>query len=175
VDSTTKTRPRWVSERWRPIAGWEGLYEVSEYGRVRRTARTKKERYKLHQKIIRPIVDRNFELNINLWDRKRRKKYRVKQLVMAAFIRNYNGGRIYCKDGDKKNCHVNNLWEKGNPKKKKLSEEELLGVLLQLMAGHSGASIARNFNVSRAAISAIKRKRERARDQKKKESESLDV
>lgn len=174
MDSTTKQRPRWTTERWRPIVGWEDLYEISDYGRVRRKARNKKSRYKMGKKLLMPAIDRNYRLFVILRDGPYRKKFAIKTLVMAAFIRNYKGGRVICKDGDNKNCHVNNLWEVDNLKKKQLSREELDDVHRRLELGESGASIARLYHLSRAAICIIKRKK-RVRDQEEKDRASLNL
>lgn len=47
-------------EKWRPVAGWEGCYEVSDRGRVRSLARVVERRngscYRVRQKLLRPAV-----------------------------------------------------------------------------------------------------------------------
>lgn len=175
MDSTWKAKPRWTTERWRPIAGWEELYEVSDLGRVRRKVRVQKPgNRRFGKRLVRAQVDKNFELFVELYLSKKRKKLKVKKLVMAAFNRNYKGGIVHAVDGNNKNCRINNLREKGNLYRKRLSKEEISEIHKRLKSGERGVRLAEEFNVSRACICIIARKM-RARDQETKTSESRDI
>lgn len=71
-------------EEWRDIIGYEGIYQVSNLGRVRRL--------KLYYKIVNSICNLTREydgyLRINLTKDKKHKKYPVHRLVAKAFIPN---------------------------------------------------------------------------------------
>lgn len=73
-------------EEWRDITGYEGLYMISSYGRVkslnyRRTGR---------EKIMKSSVDKNGYLFVCLWKNRKVKWYLVHRLVAEAFISNPN-------------------------------------------------------------------------------------
>lgn len=92
-------------EVWKPIIGWENLYEVSNFGNVR-TLHYKKP-YLMH-----PVTDANGYKRISfvLPNSKKYKRYGVHRLVAQAFIPNPdNLPEINHKDEDKTNNHVDNL------------------------------------------------------------------
>lgn len=94
-----------MQEVWKPVNGWEGLYEVSNLGRVR----------SLHYKkpyIMHPIVDNYGYVRISLVkpNSKKYKRCGVHRLVAEAFISNPdNLPQINHKDENKQNNNVNNL------------------------------------------------------------------
>ena len=103
-----------MSEEWRPIEGYEGLYEVSSYGRVRsldRYVKTCYEAYKLHKgKILSPAKDKNGYLKVNLCCNGKHNTIRVHKLVAQAFIPNPdNLPEVNHKDEVKTNNNVDNL------------------------------------------------------------------
>lgn len=76
-------------EVWKDIKGYEGLYQVSNLGRVRSLPRLKNGRYGLYltmEKIMKPFKTKDGYLRINL----NGKKYSVHRLVAEAFIPNPN-------------------------------------------------------------------------------------
>ena len=76
-------------EEWRPIEGYEGLYEVSSYGRVRSLDRFivdslgHKRFYK--GKVLSPIKDKNGYLSVKLQEGN---KHNIHRLVAEAFLPN---------------------------------------------------------------------------------------
>ena len=68
-----------VGEQWRPVVGYEGLYEVSSYGNVY-SMRTKK--------ILKPRDNGRGYLRVNLYKNGKQKNCRVHRLVAEAFIPN---------------------------------------------------------------------------------------
>lgn len=82
------------NEIWKPIKGFEGLYEVSNLGRVRSLDRTiitrngKKIFYK--GKILKPINCSNGYLKVNLVKNKKQKTVNIHRLVAETFIPNPN-------------------------------------------------------------------------------------
>ena len=101
-------------EEWRPIEGYEGLYEVSNTGRVRsldRYVKSKGESYRLHKgKMLSPVIKDNGYLQLKLYcNGKLYKKY-VHRLVAQAFIPNPdNLPEVNHRDEDKTNNRADNL------------------------------------------------------------------
>lgn len=107
-------------ETWKPVVGFEGLYEVSDLGRVRSLDREIEWAYKsgkvalrLHKgRILSPSSTKKYAgyLQVNLHARKERKNVTVHSLVAAAFIGQRPPGiEIAHSDGNTHNNRVNNL------------------------------------------------------------------
>ena len=101
-------------EEWRPIPGYEGLYEVSNLGRVRsvdRYVKSKGESYWLRKgKMLSPTKDKNGYLKVNLSCNGKHNIIRVHRLVTEAFLPNPdNLPEVNHKDEDKTNNRVENL------------------------------------------------------------------
>lgn len=93
-------------ESWRPIIGFEGLYEVSDHGRVR-NART--------NYVLSPYVLRDGYLQVTLprLGEVRRKNWPVHRLVLAAFAGPCPDGMEGChNDGNRTHNTLGNLrWD----------------------------------------------------------------
>ena len=99
-------------EEWRPIEGYEGLYEVSNTGRVRSLDMyVKGKGYRLHKgKVLSPAKNKNGYLKVNLHCNGKRKTITVHRLVAEAFIPNSdNLTQVNHRDEDKTNNNVENL------------------------------------------------------------------
>lgn len=99
-------------EEWRPIEGYEGLYEVSSYGRVRSLDRyVKGKGYRLHKgKVLIPVKSKLGYLQLNLYYNGKRHQSKIHRLVAQAFLPNPdNLPMINHKDEDKTNNNVDNL------------------------------------------------------------------
>ena len=100
-------------EIWKDIEGFEGLYQVSNYGRVRsleRTAWNGKGYYKAPERILRVRKTHTGYLRVNLYKNNKAKDYYIHRLVAEAFIPNIdNLPCINHKDENPKNNHVTNL------------------------------------------------------------------
>lgn len=97
-------------EIWKPVKGYEGLYEISNKGRVKSLERVVvyKDGRKQHRKerILKGSTTYNGYLCVNLYDG----KVRVHRLVAEAFISNpENKPQVNHKDEDKTNNCVENL------------------------------------------------------------------
>ena len=71
---------RVISEVWKPIPNYEGLYEVSNIGRVRSLFR--------YKKILKPSQITNGYLTVELWKNKQRKRIGIHRLVAMCFCEN---------------------------------------------------------------------------------------
>ena len=88
-----------MEEIWKDVVGYEGLYEVSNLGRVRRDG-----------KILKPTKIKNGYLYVGLHKNGIQKTVRVHRLVASAFIPNpQNLPCVNHKDEDKTNNAVDNL------------------------------------------------------------------
>lgn len=93
-----------TDEIWRDIDGYEGLYQVSNFGRVKRFYKTKPPR------ILKQSISQNGYPNVNLCKDNSRQLQLVHRLVATAFIPNPDGKpQINHRDGDKRNNHAGNL------------------------------------------------------------------
>lgn len=97
-----------MNEEWKNIKGWEGIYQISSFGRVRRLT-TRGGRELPEPKILKEKYDGNGYPQVALSNRKCQYKH-VHRLVAEMFIPNPNNLReINHKDEDKKNNHIENL------------------------------------------------------------------
>lgn len=101
-------------EEWKSIPGYEGLYEVSSYGRVKslnRYVKVKSKSYRLQKgKMLSPIKNKYGYLQVFLCCNGKYKIISVHRLVAQAFIPNPdNLPIINHKDEDKTNNRVENL------------------------------------------------------------------
>ena len=91
-----------IKDIWKPITGYEGLYEVCSAGFVRRMP---------SGKVLKPQVhSRKGYLRVDLYKNNQNKHIGIHRLVAKAFIPNpENKPTVEHMDGDKTNNHVDNL------------------------------------------------------------------
>jgi hypothetical protein len=170
-------------EKWLPVVGYEGLYEVSNCGRVRSLARTLNQfgengggTYIREGKMLSPFPSNYGYLCVSLFaaeGHKMRQKH-VAHLVAEAWIGLRPGGyHIDHKDGDKKNNAVWNLryippkenanagnFDRNTPQGEdragaKLSNADIIEIRRLKTEGMRNKDIAQIFKVSRCHISNI--------------------
>ena len=91
------------NEVWKDVVGYEGLYQVSDKGRVKSLKFGK-------EKILKPEKLKNGYLRVNLYKNEKQKHFLVHRLVALTFLRNpQNLSDINHKDEDKTNNSVQNL------------------------------------------------------------------
>lgn len=67
-----------LNEKWKPVVGFEGLYEVSDEGRVRSLKFSK-------VKILKPGINSTGYLQVSLWKNGKMKVFTVHYLVVTTF------------------------------------------------------------------------------------------
>lgn len=101
-----------VTEIWQSIAGYDGLYEVSNLGRVRskeRTIRQKNGRVRhFPEVVLKPIKIKSGYFGINLYSNGVIKQHKLHRVVAAAFI-GVSDLPIHHKDHNKANNSADNL------------------------------------------------------------------
>jgi len=104
-----------MEEIWKDIKGYEGLYEVSNLGRVKRLKCLRNNRYNkpswyTKPKIMKPWDNGNGYQVVTLRKDKKRQNYYLHRLVAENFISN-TGGKMQVNhiDYNKSNNRVNNL------------------------------------------------------------------
>jgi hypothetical protein len=111
-----------MKEEWRPVKGYEGLYEVSNMGRVRSVDHEveivqSKRNYKIHRKgqLLKPQARQHGYLCVQLHGRgghstRNFKSLSVHRLVAESFVSNpYDYKEVNHKDEDKTNNRADNL------------------------------------------------------------------
>ncbi len=103
-----------MNEVFKDIPGYEGLYQVSNHGRVKSLERKEFASYRdklVKERILKSGMDSIGYLNVTLCNGKR-KTYSVHQLVAMAFLNHKPCGLklvVDHKDFDIKNNHLSNL------------------------------------------------------------------
>lgn len=100
-------------EIWKDIKEYEGIYQISNFGRVKSLYRTIKGRWGetiVKQKILKPVKDKDGYLIVTLCNNGNQRTHRIHRLVAVAFLDNINNFPfINHKDENKQNNCVDNL------------------------------------------------------------------
>jgi hypothetical protein len=98
------------NEVWKDVIGYEGLYQISNFGRVKSFPKWMGSYYS-KEKILTPKVDKDGYENVGLCHPNNKRKYlRINRLVASAFIENPNNlPQVNHNDGNKKNNFADNL------------------------------------------------------------------
>ena len=148
-----------MNEEWRPVPGYEGIYEVSDLGNVR------SKRYGT----LKPIPLPNGYLRVHLCNKGSKRIKTVHRIVALAFLPNPNNYPcINHKDENRANNNVDNLeWctykhnndygtrrakvlEYWKPKMRRVAQWDMNGNLIKVFPGVNQA--ARDTGLTRAAI-----------------------
>jgi hypothetical protein len=73
-------------ENWRAVVGYEGIYEVSDLGRVRSLNRVTSHGHRRAGRVMRPVVAPRGYVLVNLWRENRSRMWLVHRLVLTAFV-----------------------------------------------------------------------------------------
>ena len=166
-------------EIWKTINGYEGLYEISNLGRVKSLSKTIKSprgfRITKEKILIKNIVSTGYHA-VALCYNNNRKPFRVHRLVANAFITNsknkpcvnhINGIKTdnrsenleWCNQSENMNhAFKNNLYKPifGESYKSKLTEKEVLEIKSKENKIIVNKILAKKYNISPTTISDIK-------------------
>lgn len=171
-----------TNEIWKDIPGYEGMYQVSDLGRVRGVDRIDGNGHLRKGKILVPTDNGTGYLQLSLSKDAKCRKFTVHRLVMLAFADlRPEGCNINHKDGDKHNNNLRNLeyvlfqdnsrhavkklgkmfGVKGEKHPSaKLTQSEVLEIRRLYAAGGVGyPRLARMFGVTKTTIEALIKKR----------------
>lgn len=98
-----------MEEIWKDITGYEGMYQVSNLGRVK-SFRQGTKFGKPKEYILKPTPNASGYPVVTLYTGYSRRKFQVHRLVAMMFLPNPNNYPcVNHKDESKDNCHVDNL------------------------------------------------------------------
>lgn len=100
------------SEIWKDVIGYEGLYQVSNLGRVKSLKKwdVNKKIFVSEENILKPSDNGNGYLIVGLRKERKRKNHYVHRLVAFAFVENVNNDNyVNHIDYDLRNNNANNL------------------------------------------------------------------
>lgn len=98
-----------MKEIWKDIPNYEGLYQISNLGRVK-SFRQSSKFHKASEYILKSALANNGYCQVTLYNNTRKKKFLVHRLVAEAFIPNPNNyPHINHKDENPSNNAVDNL------------------------------------------------------------------
>ena len=103
-----------IKEIWKPIEGYNGLYQVSNMGRVksleRNVVKGKGGLYKIEEKILKGSKDKDGYLCVNLSKDGKVKTHKIHRLVAQAFLPNPNNlPQVNHRNENKTDNRVENL------------------------------------------------------------------
>lgn len=97
-------------EIWKPIEGYEGIYEISNLGRVKSLARLDTIGRRIRERIMKCQPNKDGYLNITLKNENGKKTYLLHRLVAMHFVENPHGyDEINHIDVDPANPKASNL------------------------------------------------------------------
>lgn len=87
--------------KWRPVVGYESVYEVSNKGDIVRVQTGHR---------LKPSIAKNGYYVVALWDKNKGKSHYIHRMIAEAFIPNPKGFKtVNHKDGNKLNNDISNL------------------------------------------------------------------
>ena len=101
-----------MQEIWKDIPNYEGLYQASNFGRIKSIQYFNHANNKIYprEKILKPILNEKGYCRVDLSKSGESKRHRVHRLVAKTFLPNpYNLLEVNHIDGNKQNNNVNNL------------------------------------------------------------------
>jgi len=166
-------------ETWKPVVGYEGLYEVSDGGAVRSLDRVSVAAgQRLRGRPIRTVRAGRGYLQVGLWDSSGRRKNRyVHRVVLEAFAGAPSPGHEAChNNGDRQDNRLENLrWDSrsANHTDKRahgtmprgeshhhasIGEADVRRVLTMAAEGRSRAEISRSVGITTRHVGSLVRR-----------------
>jgi hypothetical protein len=162
------------SERWLPVVGYEGLYEVSDLGRVRSLRHWTRAGMRGGRVLIQHLDGRGHYLFVGLCRNGRAKSSQVHTLAAAAFIgpcppgqevRHGPGGKLDnraanlsygTRSENMLDCVRDDTHHRGERQwMAKLTTQDVIGIRRRVSAGETQAALSREFRVASSTIHKI--------------------
>jgi len=162
------------TENWKPLKDYEGLYEISNMGRVRSLVKKGNNTQKIRKTGLDVATG---YINVQLRKNNKPLTKRVHRFVAEAFVPNPdNKPVVNHKDGNKKNCKADNLewmtysentlhsFKNGLQRKifgnknyiTKIKDQDVLKIRELISQGKTNKEIAKIYGVNPSQISRIK-------------------
>jgi|SRR5215831_3710382 len=172
----TAIKPMMPDEEWKPIAGFQELYEVSSVGRVRSLNRVlgfdDLGSRTIPGRMLIPTCTRKGYLRVKLSLNGQSRTLIVHRLVASAFVPNpYNLPHVNHLDMNKKNNAATNLewctnlhnhrhawrtdWNKMLGARTKLTSSQVVSIRSLFRSGRPARQLARKYSISTAHVYAI--------------------
>ncbi len=175
------------NEIWKPVMGYEGMYEISNYGRVKSLGRAIVDKYGYIQristdKLLKLTQEKSGYLSVVFNNKGFSKKKLVHRVVAIHFLNNpQEKPQVNHKDGIKNNCHFLNLewatisentqhaYNSGLIKKRfnedcnltTISNNKIDEIKNLLLLGFRNCEISKMTGICKPTISSIKNNRAR--------------
>lgn len=105
-----------INEIWMDLINYDGLYEISNYGRVKSLPKpfftAKGAPCLTKEKIIKPRLCNERSGGTNVYislSCNGEKRYNLSKQVALHFMKEYNNEALYFVDGNRNNCNIDNL------------------------------------------------------------------
>lgn len=99
-----------MEKEWKDIAGYEGLYQISNYGDVKSLSRVTSQNHILKEKILKKSEDRDGYNILSLYKNGKKKTQKVHRLVANSFLQRKVGlNSVNHKNEIKNDNRVSNL------------------------------------------------------------------
>ena len=146
-----------MPELWQPIEGYEGFYEVSDHGRVRRLPK---------DKLLKPWYNTRGYRQVSLCKNGVVKRQRVCRLVAIAFVSGDSRLVVNHKDSNRANDVATNLeWVTQGEnvthayrggRLSRFSRAEWLKILERIAAGEQQQAVAKSLGMSKSSFCQMK-------------------
>jgi hypothetical protein len=164
-----------TEEIWKPVVGYEGLYEVSNLGNVRSVDKVDRQGQKKHGRVRKLLLNQVGYLYVGISVENKKANLTVHRLVARAFIPNPdNKPQVNHIDGNKTNNIVSNLewvtvaentqhayttklnkYKGENSHLAKLTEKQVIEIYDRLQNGEYQYRLAEEYGVNKTTISNI--------------------
>lgn len=163
-------------EVWLDVVGYEGLYEASNLGRIRRSYSAPHRSLGVPGSVLKQTIQKNGYHTVSLSNDGNVKSHRVSRIVLSAFcgLEPFEGAQAAHNDGNKSNNKLTNLrWATASENQKDvdrhnrrckgsdvfgavLTEDKVREIRNRIQIGERNPSIANDFGVSISTIHLIR-------------------
>lgn len=162
-----------MQELWKDIIGYEGIYQVSNYGTIRALERMVNHhlggKRKIKGKTLKPFLNTQGYYQVNLCKNGKRKPYTIHKLVMLAFVGERPADmeirHLNSKCTDNRLCnlaygtHSENMIDAGmisHLRRQRLTIQDVENIRKKIAKGERVNDIAKEYGVCRRTIGDIK-------------------